>query len=213
MPQPSEKSSPEAIQSCIRAFRNGDESAAARLSKLLRGPIIRNVVSFLGPDSADEDDLVQVATIETMKYLRRETEFAGNVVNLAVTIARNRCRDLKRWRRRHPQADFEGLNDWLSDPASSVLEQIETRERLSLLQRVLSRLAADCRSLLKALYLDAVPTEVLRKSLGLGSVHAVYYRREVCLKRAREFLQELLEGRSGGGSSEVEYAREDTRHE
>jgi len=196
----------------IRAFRRGDSGAAEQLTQLLRGPISRNVLSFLDPDSADVDDLVQDATIETLKYLQREAEFVGDPISLAVTIARNRCRDLKRWRRRHPQADYDGLVEWISDPTNSILERLETQEQLSLLQDALSGLSADCRSLLKALYLDTVPTEILRQRLGLGTVHAVYYRREVCLKRARLFLQELLEGRSRGRYTRMRDAKGDEDH-
>jgi len=200
MRQPSENTSSGEIHEGIRAFRRGDPGASDRLMNDLLAPIRRNVVTFLGGDHSDVDDAIQDALLETMKYLERDDEFEGDLIRLAVTIARNRCRDLLRWRQRHRHSDYEGLADWLSDSTSSILEQIEELECHRLLQRALNRLSNSCRNLLTALYVDAVPTDTMRRRLGLGTVHAVYYRRGVCLRRAREYLQDLLSGRSIGES-------------
>lgn len=184
----------------IRPYRAGEPGAADRLTAALQGPVARDVARFLGDDHADCDDVVQDTLLATLQYLDRDTEFSGDLVRLAVTIARNRCRDLARWHRRRPRVDPDSLADWLADPRRSVLDEIEHTQLMALLQSALGRLSADCRDLLRAMYLEGLATETVRARLGLGTVQGVYYRRSVCLRQVKSFLSRRLHGRSGPGS-------------
>ena len=89
------------------------------------------------------------------------------------------------------------MEDWIADSSRSVLDDLEHRELLQILQDALDRISSSCCKLLRNLYIEKRPTEEIRAQLGLKSVHAVYYRREVCLQEAKKFLQMALHFRSG----------------
>ena len=58
---------------------------------------------------------------------------------------------------------------------------------------VLSKLDEPCRALLDSIYRAERSIEELREELGLKTVQAVYYRKDVCIKKAQKILnQELL---------------------
>jgi len=148
-------------------------------------------------DAGDLDDVVQESLLAALGYLEQDREFAGDFPHLAITIARNRCRDLLRHRRRFPHRDIAPLAEWIVDPQASPLDHLENNERRDLLQRALTALSDACRKLLQAMYIDEIDTDVIRRRLGLNTVQAVYYRRTVCVDQMVVFLQGLRPGRSG----------------
>ena len=178
----------EALAGVVPDYRRGDRGAADRLRTLLRAPVSRVVARSLGEDSGDLDDVVQQTLLATLQYLDRDAEFAGDLERLSVTIARNRCQDLVG----RPASAMGSLSDWLADPRRSVLDEIDQTQRLTLLQSALGRLSTDHRALLRAMYLDGLTAESVRRRLGLGTVHGVYYRRSVCLRQVKSFLRRWL---------------------
>jgi len=192
----------EELLANILALRQGDSTAADLLSNSLWGPIHLAVVRILGDNALDKDDVTQDSLLAALDYFQRDAEFQGDPVKLAVTIARNRCIDIIRKRRTHPEVDLAPMVDWIADPGSSALDEIEQDELHSLLQRALNSLSDSCRQLLRSLYLLKTPTEAVRLQLGLKSVHAVYYRRDICLREAKKILQKGLAVRSGSSSRE-----------
>jgi len=192
----------------INALRQGDTAAAEQLSGVLWNPIHLAVVRILGDDSLDKDDVTQDSLLAALDYFKRDVEFKGDPVKLAVTIARNRCIDILRKRTNNPEVDLTPMADWIADPGSSALDDLEQSELYSQLQKALNQISESCGRLLRSLYLQKTSTEVIRQQLGLKSVHAVYYRREVCLQEAKKFLQRSLVFRSGNnggrGSSMVD---------
>jgi RNA polymerase sigma factor (sigma-70 family) len=192
---------PTALLPLIDSYRSGDGAAGDRLCQALL-PVVRlDMVRMLGDNSPDVDDVVQEALVACLGYVVAEKGFSGDLVRLAVTIARNRCRDLIRWRRRRAHVMIEPLEAWLADSSRSALDELVSDEMAHLVQLALDQLPADCRQLLLALYVEGRTPEEMRLSAGLSSVHGVYYRRGACLERVRKILQRQLRFGSGTKAS------------
>ena len=119
-------------------------------------------------------------------------------VPFAVTVARNRCRDILRWQARHRdrQVPLEPLAAWIADPQRDALGDLLAAERLSLMADAVAALDGACRELLKAFYVQEESAEEIRRRIGLDTVQGVYYRRSVCLRRALDYLNSRLQVRS-----------------
>lgn len=199
MRRPTDRIDPEAVLADVEAYRHGEAAAGERLAETLRPVLHDAAASFLGPDDGDVDDVVQDATLSTLGYFMGDAEFRGDPVRLAVTIARNRCRDLHRWRRVRPGTEITGMADWLASDDASPLDELLDEERAALVRQAFAALSDACRNLLHAMYVAATPTEMLRDRLGLSTVQGVYYRRTVCIDQAKMFLQTRLRDRSRSG--------------
>jgi RNA polymerase sigma factor (sigma-70 family) len=196
MRDPTPDTHPDDLSSPVQAYLRGDAGAAERLSHLLLPTLRRETSRMLGEEHKDQDDVVQESVLAALGYLDRDREFTGDFPRLAITIARNRCRDLLRHRARFPHQDIAPLSEWIADTQASPLDHLEDAERRDLLQQALAALGDACRNLLRAMYIDEVETEVIRTRLGLGTVQAVYYRRTVCIDQMMGFLQGHRPGRS-----------------
>ncbi len=160
-------------------------------------PAVRaNVRQFLGPDDPDVDDVVQEALIATLRYLQDDVEFEGDLARLAITIGRNRCRDLARKRRRWRAESIDTHVEQLPDLAATVLDDLDAADRRSLLLAALADLSDRCRDLLISRYLDDQSPEEICARLGIASRHAFYYRRVGCLRRLKIFYTKRVSGRS-----------------
>jgi len=196
-----------ALAPFIESYRSGDTAAGDRLCRVLL-PVVRlDAARMLGDGSADVDDVVQESLVACLGYLRAEREFAGDVVRLSVTIARNRCRDLMRKHSRHPHVTIEPLESWLAEPSRSPLDELASHQLYQFVQEALSRLDDDCRQLLRSLYVEGRTPEQMRARSGLSSVHGIYYRRGACLGRLKNILQRRL--RFGSGTNTSPGAAED----
>ena len=191
-PDPRQVPAEAELPATIRAFLDGQRAAAERLSLILEPPVRGAARAFLGPESADVDDVVQDTLLAVIGYLERAGRFSGNLVTFAITVARNRCRNLLNWRRRFPHVPVDAMADWLARPDRSPLDLVEESDLIALLQRVLDELDPACRDLLRALYLEEVSVETYRQRTGLGTVQGVYYRKDICLERAYRRLNRLL---------------------
>lgn len=187
----------------IEDYRRGRDEAGDRLCDLLRGPVRRDAARLLGDDDVDVDDVTQESLLAALGYLRRDEAFSGDLVRLAVTIARNRCRDILRARNRRPHVDIEPLAAWIANPGRSALDELQERERRGLLQAALDLLPASCRQLLHALYVEGRSPQEVQARAGLGTVQGVYHRRSVCLEQARKLVQRRLRFGSWTGSGTV----------
>lgn len=201
MTQPAGHIDPAALQPDIAAYRCGDEDAGDRLCIRMRPAVRLAVARMLGDDDGEVEDVVQDALLAGLRYLIGDAEFAGDATRLAVTIARNRCRDLLRRRCRRPQVPLESYEMWLSDPARSALDELAAAELRDHLQAALDGLGRKCRDLLRALYVDDLTPEDVRRRAGLNTVQGVYHRRKVCLEQVRKFLQKRWRFGSGGDVS------------
>jgi RNA polymerase sigma factor (sigma-70 family) len=201
---------PAELQPDIEACRADDAAAADRLCARLREPTLREVRRMLG-DTGEVEDVVQETLVACLGYLRGDREFDGNAVRLAVTIGRNRCRDILRRRQRRPELDVEPFTEWLAHPQRSALDDLVDSELSHILQDVLDRLSEGCRKLLRALYIHGRTPEQARSLTGLDTVQGVYYRRGVCLQQAKKFLQSRWFARSGGMNKPLQDHRSATR--
>jgi RNA polymerase sigma factor (sigma-70 family) len=176
----------------IAAFLDGDGEAEDRLCRLLLRHARLTVAAFLRSEPPELDDLVQETVIAVLGYLRRRGGFHGSLVNFTITVARNRCRNYRIWKRRHPRVAVETLAEYLGSPEHSPLDALLEEERRSLLQEALDRLEEACRTLLRALFLEGRSVEDLRREAGLRSFQSIYYRRARCLEKAGRLLKSRL---------------------
>ena len=184
------------VPDILAALFGGQPGAEDRLCRVLRGPVQQAVWSFLGRDNLESDDVVQESLVAVLGFLRRRGEFEGNLFRLAVTIARNRCRNILNWRSRRPQVAIEPLAEWIASSSRSPLDAFVDDEILQVMRAALARLGGECRRLLSALFLQSRSAEEMRLELRLKSIRAVYYRREACLETLHDGMNETLGGSS-----------------
>ncbi len=180
----------------IAAYAKGEDSAANPICQALSGPIRNAIQSFFTSDGMDADDILQETLLATLGYIRKNAGFKGDIKQLAVTIARNRCRDLLRWRRIRPHVPLGSLSHMIADRSISPLDEIADREVVAILQHALSNMGQRCRNLLSDFYLKKLSVDDIRQKAGLKSVQAVYYRRMICLNYARKIIISRLSERS-----------------
>lgn len=203
-----ERLSDEQYVPLVEACLAGEASAEDRLCHLLLYHARVTVTAFLRTEPPELDDLVQETAIAVMGYLRRQGGFEGSLVNFTITVARNRCRNYRLWKRRRRDVDLEPLAEYLGSPEYSPLDTLLEEERRTLLQEALDRLDETCRSLLRALFLENRTVEEMRRAAGLTSFQSIYYRRARCLEKAGRLLKRKLaacscqRGAKGRGSGQ-----------
>ena len=202
---------PQQLHQDMAEFRGGSAAAADRLFGALHPVVHREAARMLGGQDLEVDDVVQECLTVTLGYMESERGFSGDVVRLSVTIARNRCRDILRARKRRPQVEIETMAAWLASPRRSVLDDLAESDLLCLLQLTLDRLEKACRRLLSDLYLRGLSTEQVRAGLGLDTVQGVYQRRIVCLEKAKKSLQRYLRFGSWTGDQKSQGGLEPTQ--
>ncbi|MFH1843710.1 MAG: sigma-70 family RNA polymerase sigma factor [bacterium] len=177
----------------IAAHVVGDEAAANEIISFLRDPVRAEARQFLRSDNIDYDDVVQETIIAVLNYLRKNGGFTGDLIKFAVTVVRNRCRNILNTQRRRRQVPVESLANRLTSALfSNPLQTLLDREIHQLLQSALDDLGPDCRTLLRAVYCQGKRCKDLIAPLGLKSVHGVYRRRSVCLAKLNRIVKKRL---------------------
>jgi RNA polymerase sigma factor (sigma-70 family) len=194
--RPSERPSEDRLPEILTDFFSDRQGADDALCSVLLKPVSGAVGAYLGRDNVDADDVIQESLVAVIQYLKRRGEFEGNLVRFAVTIARNRCRNILNWRQRRPHVEIEPLADWITNTEHSALDSFLDQEALEVMRSALDDLTDKCRNLLSSLFLENKPIEHVRQALGLSSVRAVYYQREGCLEQLHTEMN-----RSFGGNS------------
>jgi len=177
-----------ALQSNIEAYISGDDAAGDRVCATLDTAVRLAVYGFLSPGDADRDDIVQDTLLAMLDYLRRAKERPDNPEAFAVTVAQNRCRNLFHWRRLRETVDIDDMAGRLPDTGTSPLELLVAKETRDLLAEALEALDPSCRRLLRRIYMEECAFEDLRRELGLGSVQAVYHRKNICFAKVTKFF-------------------------
>jgi DNA-directed RNA polymerase specialized sigma24 family protein len=160
----------------------GDAAAEERLFTILRDHLAVSVQCYFPTADLDFDDIMVESLQAVFAYIRREGGFTGDLVRFAITVARNRCRNLVNQRRRRPGTPVEPLAEWIADDKRSALEFLLEDEAVANLRAAVDALGDVCRRLLRAFYFDRVPMERIRVLLGLKTVQGAYYRRTACLR-------------------------------
>ena len=166
----------------------GDPAAESALYAMLDAHLRRTVSMFMPVADQEADDVVSESITVVFDHIRRERGFTGDLVRFAITIARNRCRNIANRRKRRPETPIEPLTEWVASPGRSPLDHLLEGETDSLLQEAIDALGRICRILLRGFYFEGRPMEALRSLLGLQTVQGVYYRRTVCLKQLAEHM-------------------------
>ncbi len=170
----------------------GDPVAEERFYTTLREPVQTAVRMFMPLDSLEADDIVQETLTVAFRYVREGDGFEGDLVRFAITVARNRCRNVANQRKRRPQVPVEPLLDWYASPDHSVLDHLLADEASSVLQDAVDSLGRLCRIILRGFYLQGYTVERLRALTGFKTVQGVYYRRGVCLKELAGVIQDSM---------------------
>jgi RNA polymerase sigma factor (sigma-70 family) len=143
-------------------------------------------------DSLEADDIVQETLMVAFRYVREGDGFEGDLVRFAITVARNRCRNVANQRKRRPQVPIEPLLDWFESPDRSILDHLVSEEARSHLQAAVDGLGRMCRIILRGFYLRDYSIERLRRLTGFKTVQGVYYRRGACLKELAGVIQDSI---------------------
>ncbi len=154
----------------------------------LREHLRVSVASFFPDGGLEADEVVVESITAVFQYLRREAGFDGDLVRFAITIARNRCRNIMNQRKRRPQTAIEPLSEWIANEDRSPLDNLLESEARAHLDQTIEKLGNVCRTLLRAFYFEEIPIEKIRQSIGLDTVQGVYYRRTVCLRELGTLL-------------------------
>ena len=189
---------PDRQHACVAAFLADDPRGAESLHNLIRPAIVVAVETFFGSDGNENDDIAQETILAVFAYIRKCGGFRGNLESFAVTVAKNRCRDILRTQQRFPHQSIEPFGEWLADSRKSNLDELADAEFWSLVLETLAALDKQCRKLLEALYFDEETVVRVRQRFGLKSVQLVYYRRDVCLRKVLKKLKIRLARRSSG---------------
>ncbi len=192
-PKPAPGNDPD-LARAVAAYLAGDESAADGLYHLLHGPVHAEAQQFLARDNIDFDDIVQDSLLAVLDYVRKNGGFSGDLIKFAVTVVRNRCRNLLNSRQRWRQVPIETLRDRLTSALlRNPLEALEDAEIRGLVQEALDQLGPECRALLHALYRQGKACKEMIGPLGLKSVHGVYRRRSSCLLQLNRIVKKRLD--------------------
>ncbi len=193
-PDSADRSTGVESSALVRDYLADVPQADDRLASFLTLHVGRTVRAFLNSQEPETEDLIQDAVMAVMKFLRRRGGFEGNLTAFANTVARNRCRNHLIWRRRHPGVPLEDHEPFLASHTDGPLDRLLGAEVVTLVQRALDELDDACRNLLRALYLQGVEIDEIRRREGLKSVQSIYYRRSRCLEKAGRFLKRRLQG-------------------
>jgi len=180
------------LTTSINGYIQGDDNQGEVLANALRPPITRAVDAFLGPDDSARDDIIQDSLITVLDSLRKNLGFQGNLIQYAVTIARNRCRNIFNWRKRWAQAPEGSRIPQTAAVGQNPLESLLDDEIRELMQKALNSLSRECRELLTAYYLRGESLEQIRAQVGFNSIQALFYHKKICLKSAFRFLKRKL---------------------
>ncbi|MFC1572731.1 RNA polymerase sigma factor [Candidatus Eisenbacteria bacterium] len=189
---PGHPSEEEQYAGLIAAFVAKDPAAADRLYQALHRPVRTAVLQFFPPDGTDVDDVVQETILAVFNYVRKQGGFEGDLIRFAITIARNRCRNIANARKRRPNVPLDSLENWIASPEKSPLDILLEHEVEETLRAALATLGRVCRQILRAFYIEGHSIENIRQETGLKTVQGVYYRRSVCLDRLGRVLAKRL---------------------
>ncbi len=170
------------LESLISGVAAGNADCENILFEILKNHVVVSIGCFLKTGSLEEDDILVETITVVFNYIKRDGGFDGDLIRFAITIARNRCRNILNQQSRRPQTPIEPLVDWIANEERSPLDNCLEDESRALLQKAIDSLTRVCRILLRSFYFEEMDIESIRGKLGLDTVQGVYYRRTVCLR-------------------------------
>ena len=186
------ETSPDDIQTMLR-LKGGEDLALNELMARWQQPLVAFILRYTGNEQ-DALDLAQ-ETFARIYESRARYQPAAKFSTWLFTIATNLCRNLARWRERHPtvpldhsaDADAPTLGESLPAPGDSPSDNAEREDLASAVREAIQELPHDLRSTVLLFEYQELGYEEIAGTLGC-SPKAV----ETRLYRARKILREAL---------------------
>jgi RNA polymerase sigma factor (sigma-70 family) len=184
----------EADVAAMLRLRDGDDLALNELMARWQEPLVRFLYRYTA-NEADALDLAQETFVRVYEH-RRRYDARGKFSAWLYTIAGNLCRNLARWKSRHPTVSLETetsshqgmtLGDQLPDKAATPAQDATKRELSEAVRNAIQSLPDDQRTATILFEYEDLACADIAPMLGC-SVKAV----ENKLSRARESLRQRL---------------------
>jgi RNA polymerase sigma-70 factor (ECF subfamily) len=174
-------------------LKNGDDLALNELMSQWQAPLVSFILRYTG-NSADALDLAQETFVRVYES-RARYQPSAKFSTWLFTIASNLCRNLARWRERHPTVSLDAPNDGdgatlgsvLPAPAESPSDSAERNDVASAVREHIQALPHDLKAAVLLFEYDGLSHEEIGQILGC-SPKAV----ETRLYRGRKLLRAAL---------------------
>lgn len=179
---------------CMERLKAGEDLALNELMGRWQSPLVNFILRYAG-NHEDALDLAQETFVRVFEN-RERYEPRGKFSTWLFTIATNLCRNLARWRNRHPAVsmhsasdeDDSTLEDTMAAPGDSPAETAERNDLASAVRRHIQDLPHDLKTVVLLFEYQDLGYEQIASVLSC-TPKAV----ETRLYRARHLLRERLE--------------------
>lgn len=191
----------EQLDVLVAGIIAGDAQAEERFCRQMRPELLRLATRMLDgrrQRAEEAEDAVQDGLLRFIRALRGRRGFRGRPRSYLRRIVHNCCLDLFKsaeWRRTERVSDECEPFRLHGDPGGDLPVKVTPAE----LAEGFSRLDERCRRLLERLYSEGVLARTIaEESSPATTVQAIYYRRDLCLRRLAFLLNIWAESRFGG---------------
>jgi RNA polymerase sigma factor (sigma-70 family) len=191
----------EQLDALVAGIIAGDAQAEERFCRQMRPELLRLALRMLAgrrQRAEEAEDAVQDGLLRFIRALRGRSDFRGRPRSYLRRIVYNCCLDLFKsaeWRRTRPESDEPEHSRLHSDARDDLPVKVTPAE----LADGFARLDERCRRLLERLYFEGVLARTIAEERSPATtVQAVYYRRDLCLRRLAFLLNIWAESRFGG---------------
>lgn len=180
----------------MRRLQQGDDLALNELMERWQRPLVNFIFRYVGSE-ADALDLAQEAFVRVYEH-RDRYRAGGKFSTWLFAIAANLCRNLARWRTRHPTVPLEWENEDGSSPhptaaqipdenATSPRETLQAAEAAEAVREAVNALPHDLKTVVLLFEYGEQSYEEIARGLACTSKTV-----ETRLYRARQFLRSKL---------------------
>ena len=178
---------------CMARLKSGEDAALNELMARWQQPLVSFILRYTG-NASDALDLAQETFIRVHES-RDRYEPRSKFSTWLFTIATNLCRNLARWRDRHPTVplsapeddDQSGIENTVPAPGDSPADSAERDDLASAVREHIQKLPHDLKTVVLLFEYQELGYDEIAATLGC-SAKAV----ETRLYRARQFLRESL---------------------
>lgn len=193
VPNVTDELAPDSDAALMLALKDGDDLALNEIMHRWQTPLVSFILRYTG-NSTDALDLAQetfVRVYESRARYRPSAKFS----TWLLTIASNLCRNLARWRERHPMVSLDAPSDQDSARLGSIIPAVtdspadsaERHDLASAVRQHVQTLPHDLKTAVILFEYDQLSHEQIAQVLGC-SAKAV----ETRLYRARKLLRDSL---------------------
>lgn len=153
---------PDLTPTLIASLREGDEEAGTLLNDLYRGCLVRFCIGYLG-NQAEAEDAVQDVFCRVLKSDR----VPDNIRPWIYAVARNRCLDILRSRRRRSEDNSLPGDSQLIADLTGRLTRLVREEQRARLYHLLEALPVSQREILRLRYIEKLGRAEIGQILGI----------------------------------------------